>query len=411
MVVSTDIIVAEYAEESLLRDSEDSPECKTEAEDCVAFHSFEEMGLPRELLRGIHSYGFEHPSNIQQRAILPVLQGRDVVAQAQSGTGKTAAFAIGTLARVDFGRLACQVLVLAPTRELALQIKAVAAALGSYLNARCYACIGGTARRVDMEHLRAGQHVVVGTPGRVLDMVRSGCLGIACLKSVVLDEADEVLSWGFQDQIYAIFRTVHPEVQACLFSASLPKDVLQLSEKFLRTPVHVLASSEEPTLEGVQQFFVAVERDEWKLEVLCDLYEAFTIAQCIVYCSSQRRAEALAQALRARDFPASVLHAGIEREERRLVMREFRTGTSRILLCTDVLSRGIDVQQVNLVINYDVPVSSESYLHRIGRSGRFGRKGTAINFVTSKDSRMMREIERRYAMEMEELPADIADRI
>lgn len=373
--------------------------------------SFDDMDLPEALLRGIYAFGFERPSPIQQRAVQPVREGRDTLGQAQSGTGKSAAFLVGVLGRLDVERSACQALVLAPTRELALQTQQVAGALAHYLGARCHACVGGTARRCDMQALRQGQHVVVGTPGRVLDMIEAGALGVACLRAMVLDEADEMLSCGFKDQMYRVFRLLHPEVQVCLFSATMPPEILELTEKFMREPVRILAKREELTLEGINQYFVALEREEWKLDVLCDLYESLTIAQCIIYCNTQRKADGLADELRKRDFTVSVMHAGLEQGERQLVMREFKSGSSRVLISTDLLARGIDVQQVSLVINFDIPRSIESYLHRIGRSGRFGRKGTAINFVTTRDVRQVRDIERHYATQIEELPADIADRM
>mmetsp|Transcript_4149 Transcript_4149/g.12116 ORF Transcript_4149/g.12116 Transcript_4149/m.12116 type:complete len:395 (-) Transcript_4149:222-1406(-) len=376
-----------------------------------AFDSFDDMNLQDGLLRGIYSYGFEKPSAIQQRAIRPIIDGRDTIGQAQSGTGKTAAFLVGALARTDFGQHMCQALVLAPTRELALQIQKVACALGDYLGIRCHVCIGGTARRDDLQALRSGQHVVVGTPGRVLDMIQKGALGIASLKVLILDEADEMLSYGFKDQIYSVFKILHPEVQVCLFSATLAPDILDLTSKFMRDPVRILVKKDELTLEGIQQFYVAIEREDWKLDILCDLYETLTITQSIIYCNTQRKADRLSQEMAKRDFTVSVMHAGLDQDERRLVMQEFRSGSSRVLISTDLLARGIDVQQVSLVINYDLPPNTANYLHRIGRSGRFGRKGFAINFVTLKEVPTMRDIERHYATQIEELPADIADRI
>lgn len=383
----------------------------TGAEEYPAHDSFDDMGLPDGLLRGIYSYGFEKPSAIQQRAIMPILDGRDTIGQAQSGTGKTATFMVGALALVDFNVAACQALVVAPTRELAMQIQKFTSALGDYLGVRCHACIGGTARRHDMESLREGQHVVVGTPGRVLDMVEKGSLGVTSLRVFILDEADEMLSSGFKEQIYRIFKTLHPEVQVCLFSATMPHDILELTKKFMRDPVRILVKTDELTLEGIQQFYVAIEKEAWKLETLCDLYETLTITQSIIYCNTQRKADQLAYEMRKRDFTVSVMHAGLDQEERQLIMREFRSGSSRVLISTDLLARGIDVQQVSLVINYDLPESTENYLHRIGRSGRFGRKGMAINFLTNRDVRRMQDIERHYATQIEELPADIAERI
>mmetsp|Transcript_93407 Transcript_93407/g.302378 ORF Transcript_93407/g.302378 Transcript_93407/m.302378 type:complete len:350 (+) Transcript_93407:148-1197(+) len=317
----------------------------TSSEEYAVTDDFDDMGLPDGLLRGIYAYGFERPSAIQQCAILPVAEGRDTIGQAQSGTGKTATFMIGALARVDFSRSSCQALVLAPTRELALQTQKVANALGYYLGLKCYACIGGTARRTDMTNLRVGQHVVCGTPGRVYDMIESGALGVACLQSIILDEADEMLSHGFKDQIYQIFKMLHPEVQVCLFSATLPPEILALSQNFMRDPVRILVKEAELTLEGINQFYIPLEREEWKLEVLMDLYEALTITQCIIYCNTQRKVDTLAHELKKRDFTVSVMHAGLDQEERQLVMREFRSGSSRVLITTDLLARGIDVQQ------------------------------------------------------------------
>eukprot|EP00933_Yihiella_yeosuensis_P059048 TRINITY_DN5995_c0_g1_i2.p1 TRINITY_DN5995_c0_g1~~TRINITY_DN5995_c0_g1_i2.p1 ORF type:complete len:317 (+),score=72.25 TRINITY_DN5995_c0_g1_i2:134-1084(+) len=291
-----------------------------------AIDSFDDMGLPDELLRGIYSYGFEKPSAIQQRAIVPVMEGRDTLGQAQSGTGKTATFMLGALARIDVSNHSCQALVLAPTRELALQTKLVGSALGDYLNVRIHASIGGTARREDINKLREGQHVVVGTPGRILDMMEKGILGVASLRIFVIDEADEMLSIGFKEQIYKMFKIIHPEVQVCLFSATMPADILELTKKFMRDPVKILVKKDELTLEGIQQFYVAVEKEGWKLDILCDLYETLTISQSIIYCNTQRKADMLADEMTKRDFSVSIMHAGLDQDQRSLVMREFRSG-------------------------------------------------------------------------------------
>jgi translation initiation factor 4A len=383
----------------------------TGAEEYPVFESFDDMGLKDDLLRGIYAYGFERPSAIQQRGIMPVVDGRDMIGQAQSGTGKTATFVVGALQRMDMSTRACQALIMAPTRELALQIQGVTLALGDYLGVRAHACIGGTDRRNDTEKLREGQHLVVGTPGRIFDMIEKRCLRVDELKLFVLDEADEMLSIGFQDQVQRIFKTLPPEVQACLFSATMPVEILDLTKRFMRDPVQILVKRDALTLEGIQQFYVACEREEWKLDVLCDLYETLTISQSIVYCSKRRGAELLEIEMTKRDFTVSVIHADLGQEERSLVLRQFRSGSSRVLISTDLLARGIDVQQVSLVINYDLPTNIENYLHRIGRSGRFGRKGVAINFLTKRDVRSMRDIERHYETQIEELPADIADRL
>jgi len=383
----------------------------TGADEYPVVDSFDDLDLQEGLLRGIYSYGFEKPSAIQQRAIRPVLDGRDTIGQAQSGTGKTATFVIGGLQRIDFGHKACQGLILAPTRELAQQIHKVVLALGDYLKVKCHACIGGTSVRDDIDRLRDGQHVVVGTPGRVYDMISKRHLRIDDLLTFVLDEADEMLSRGFKDQIYDIFKTLPPNVQVCLFSATMPPEILDMTTKFMRDAVRILVKKDELTLEGIRQFYVAIEKEEWKLDTLCDLYETLTITQAIIYCNTRRKVDYLADQMTKRDFTVSTMHAELDQKERDLIMREFRSGSSRVLISTDLLARGIDVQQVSLVINFDLPQNMENYLHRIGRSGRFGRKGVAINFVTNNDVRTMKDIEKYYHTQIEEMPMDIADMI
>jgi translation initiation factor 4A len=383
----------------------------TGADEYPVVDSFDDLDLQEGLLRGIYSYGFEKPSAIQQRAIRPVIDGRDTIGQAQSGTGKTATFVVGALQRIDYSHKACQALILAPTRELANQIFKVVLALGDYLKVRCHACIGGTAVRDDIDKLREGQHVIVGTPGRVFDMLSKRNLNIDNLLTFVLDEADEMLSRGFKDQIYDIFKTLPPNVQVCLFSATMPPEILDMTSKFMRDAVRIHVKKDELTLEGIRQFYVAIEKEDWKLDTLCDLYETLTITQAIIYCNTRRKVDYLADQMGKRDFTISTMHADMDQKERDLVMREFRSGSSRVLISTDLLARGIDVQQVSLVINFDLPPNMENYLHRIGRSGRFGRKGVAINFVTNNDVRSMKDIEKYYHTQIEEMPMDIADMI
>merc|ERR1712087_623790 len=290
------------------------------------------------------------------------------------------------------------------------QIQKVALALGDYSHIKCHCCIGGTSVRDDIDKLREGQHLVVGTPGRVYDMIGKRHLRVDDLITFVLDEADEMLSRGFKDQIYDIFKTLPPNVQVCLFSATMAPEILDLTTKFMRDAVRILVKKDELTLEGIRQFYVAIEKEEWKIDTLCDLYETITITQSIIYCNTRRKVDFVAEEMAKRDFTVSVMHADLDQAERSLVIREFRFGSSRVLLSTDLLARGIDVQQVSLVINYDLPHCTENYLHRIGRSGRYGRKGVAINFVTDRDVRTMRDIEKHYDTQIEELPADIADR-
>jgi len=373
--------------------------------------SFDSMNLRDDLLRGIYAYGFEKPSAIQQRAILPCIKGFDCIAQAQSGTGKTATFSVSILQRIDPKSPHTQALVLAPTRELAQQIQKVVLALGDYMNVSCHACIGGTVLRDDMRRIEAGVSIIVGTPGRVFDMINRRVLDPSHIKMFVLDESDEMLSRGFKDQIYDIFRYLPTEVQVVLLSATMPAEVLDVTKKFMRDPKTILVKKEELTLEGIKQFFVNVEKEDWKLDTLCDLYETLTITQAVIFCNTRRKVDWLTEKMHEKDFTVSALHGDMSQKERDVIMREFRSGSSRVLITTDLLARGIDVQQVSLVINYDLPTNRENYIHRIGRGGRFGRKGVAINFVTLEDSRTLLDIEEHYRTSIEQMPLNVADLI
>lgn len=371
--------------------------------------TFDSLGLKEDLLRGIYSYGYEKPSAIQQRAILPVTKGRDVIAQAQSGTGKTATFSIGVLQSIDTSLRETQALILAPTRELATQTQSVVLALGDYMNVQVHACIGGTKVGEDVKKLDYGQHVVVGTPGRVFDMIRRQNLRTRNIKMLVLDEADEMLSRGFKEQIYDIYRYLPPNTQIVLVSATLPAEVLDITTKFMTDPVKVLVKRDELTLEGIKQFFVAVEKEDWKFDTLCDLYDTLTITQAVIFCNTKRKVDWLTEKMREANFTVSAMHGEMPQKERDAIMQEFRSGASRVLITTDVWARGIDVQQVSLVINYDLPFNREAYLHRIGRSGRFGRKGVAINFVTEEDVKVLHDIEQYYSTQIDEMPMNVTD--
>jgi len=383
-------------------------EFETNWDDIV--ESFDDMNLKENLLRGVYAYGFEKPSAIQMRGIKPVIEGRDTIAQAQSGTGKTATFVISALQIIDEKTRDCQVLVLAPTRELAQQIHKVSTHLGDYMrNVHSHACVGGTAVRDDIRIMQSGVQLVVGTPGRVNDMINRNALKLDHLKLFCLDEADEMLSRGFKDQIYDVFQYLPANVQVCLFSATMPIEILGITSRFMRDPVKILVKKEQLTLDGIKQFYVAVEQENYKLDTLCDLYETLTITQAIIYCNTRRKVDWLTDKMGQRDFTVSAMHGDMTQQERELIMKEFRSGSSRVLIATDLLARGIDVQQVSLVINYDLPSNRENYIHRIGRSGRFGRKGVAINFVTTDDVRTLREIEQFYNTKVEEMPMDVAD--
>ena len=252
-------------------------------------------------------HSFERPSAIQQRAIVPVVKGHDVIAQAQSGTGKTATFSISILQKPDMSIKGTQALILAPTRELAQQIQKVVIALGDYMNIECHACVGGTDVRQDMATLQSGVHVVVGTPGRVQDMINRRAFRTDNIKIFCLDEADEMLSRGFKDQIYEVFQLLPQDTQVVLLSATMPAEVLEVTKKFMRDPVRILVKRDELTLEGIKQFYIAVEKEEWKLDTLCDLYETVTITQAVIFCNTRRKVDWLTEKMHSREFTVSAM--------------------------------------------------------------------------------------------------------
>ncbi|EZG85643.1 DEAD box ATP-dependent RNA helicase [Gregarina niphandrodes] len=381
------------------------------SEECKMIKSFDDLDLKPELLRGLMSYGLEKPSAVQQRAIWPILTGRDVIVQSQSGTGKTCVFCLGSLQCISVTKKNPQVIILSPTRELAEQSQKVCLALGDYLNAQVHCCIGGKSVRDDVSALEAGVQIVSGTPGRVFHMISLRHLNCKDVKMLVLDEADEMLSRGFKTQVYEIYRHLPPDLQVVLVSATLPHEVLELSTKFMKDPFKVLVNRDELTLEGIRQFFVSVEKEAWKFDTLTDLYDTLVITQAVVFCNTTEKVDWLAQKMTQLNFTVVKMHGSMPQAERDAVMAQFRRGDKRVLITTDVWGRGIDVAQVSLVINYDLPTNRELYIHRIGRSGRFGRRGVAINFVKNEDVRILRDIEQYYSTQIDEMPMNVTDLI
>ncbi|CAF3707687.1 unnamed protein product [Rotaria sp. Silwood1] len=369
------------------------------------------MNLREPLLRGIYGYGLERPANVQQHALKPCISGYDVIAQAQAGTGKTITFIIAVLQQLNVDCKDCQALILVPTRELAQEIHRVVLALGEHMHVTCHACVGGVNSREDMKQLEAGVQVVVGTPGRTYDMLNRSALRSENIKMFVLDEADELLSRGFKEQIYDVFTALPENVQVIVVSATMPCDLLEITAKFMNDPVKVLIKREERTLDGIRQFYVNIEREEWKLDTLYELFDTLTITQTVIFCNTCRKIDWLTEKLRARNLTVSALHLNMDAKQRNDAIKEFRTGSSRILVRADTLEGDTDIPQVSLVINYDLPTDRESYIHRIGRSGAFGRKGVAINFTTNDERQTLHHIEQYYNTQIEELPMDFADLI
>ena len=373
------------------------------------YESFDEMGLKDDLIRGVYSYGFENPSKIQQLAIVPMSKHTDILAQSQSGTGKTGAFVVGSLSVVDTSIKAPQVLVLCPTRELSQQTERVAKALGTYMNLKVLSATGGNQLRNDISTLKAGAQFIVGTPGRIFDLIRRGDLSVEHIKYVILDEADQMLEDLFAEQIKAILDNKFPSTtRLALFSATMPQNVIEIAEHYLSNPARMLLPPDEVTLDGIKQYYVELEREDWKLPVLLDLYQQIAVNQALIYVNKRQKAEWLAKQLSAQGFTLEYIHGEMEVGERKKRMDDFRSGTVRVLISTDLLARGIDVQQVSLVVNYELPVQRENYVHRIGRSGRYGKKGVAVNLVYGDERNTLKEIERHYSTTISELPEDLA---
>jgi len=365
--------------------------------------------ISEELMRGIYAYGFDSPSVIQRKALLTIFDKKDIIAQAQSGTGKTGVFTIGVLQKVNTEINKTQAMILAPTRELAKQIYDVITSIGSMVkNIRFHLLIGGTSTDEDAHQLKTIMpHIIVGCPGRVYDMMRRNHIISKDINLLVLDEADEMLSVGFKDQIYNIFQYLSADIQVGLFSATMPNELQSLTDKFMRNPVRILVKSEMLTLEGIKQYYVALNDDTQKYATLKDIFNIISMSQCIIYCNSIKRVMDLTDAMINDGFPVCCIHSNMDKTKRDEAYTDFKAGKHRVLISSNVTSRGIDVQQVRTVLNFDLPKCIFNYLHRIGRSGRWGRKGTAINFVTRWDIKTMKDIERHYHTIVEELPSNI----
>lgn len=368
--------------------------------------NWDDLDIHSELLRGIYAYGFEKPSPIQRKAIKPMIMKKDIIAQAQSGTGKTATFTIGALSNVDTAVQSVQVLILSPTRELSRQTANVIQSIGSMMeDLRVQVLVGGNSIDEDTHKLKSTvPHIIAGCPGRVYDMMRRNSIVTKKIKLVILDEADEMFSSGFKEQVYNIFQYFNKDIQVALFSATLPSYINTIVSKIMRDPVRVYVKAEQLTLEGISQYYVALDDDRQKYATLKDLYSYISMSQCIIYCNSLKRVQDLYDAMMQDNFPVCRIHSGMEKEERENAFSDFRTGKYRVMISSNVTARGIDIQQVSVVINFDIAKCVHTYLHRIGRSGRWGRKGVGINLITRRDITKMKEIEMYYACQINELP-------
>ena len=375
--------------------------------DLVETTSFDEMGLPDDLLRGIYGHGFEKPSKIQSFAIVPIAKGRDLIAQAQSGTGKTGTFVIGSLSRVDPKVKKPQVLILVHVRELAQQIAKVASAIGSAMKLKVLCAVGGNSLRDDIRCLEEGAQFIVGTPGRVFDLVNRNVLDRSEMRVLIMDEADQMLEDLFYKQVMCILEKGFPTTTTvALFSATMPDKVVEVANKILNDPVRILIPPTAVRLEGIQQFYINLDREDHKFECVCDLYKHLNITQAVIFCNKRQKAEMLAEKMGAQGYPITCLHGELEKGERARRMEQFIKGATRVMIATDIIARGIDVQQISLVINYELPTNTENYVHRIGRAGRYGRKGTTINLLLPEEEAAMTDISTLYGMSLERFPED-----
>jgi translation initiation factor 4A len=381
-----------------------------------SYKSFDDMGLSDEILRGIYAYGFEKPSAIQEKAIVPMTLGRDILAQAQSGTGKTGTFVIGGTGRIDAARNEVQMVVISPTRELAEQTASVARGIGHYAGIRVHTATGGPPVAADLEVLNQKStaaaphvpHILVVTPGRFYDLLHRKAVNPQTVRVLVMDEADQMLEARFRDQIHCILSLRWPNTtQVALLSATMIPELVEVAKSLLRDPVEILLPPDEVSLDGIKQWYVEVKREEEKLSTLCDLYDHLNIQQATIFVNTRQKAEWLADQMRRRGFDLNFIHGEMDVKERKERMADFRAGRCRVLISTDLLARGIDVQAISVVINYELPTQHENYIHRIGRSGRFGRKGASINLVSEREMYTQAEIERFYDRKVLPLTVDL----
>lgn len=381
----------------------------TELSSDDVFNKWEDknLNLKDELLKGIYSYGYERPSDIQKKGIIPFLSGKDIISQAQSGTGKTGTFVISLLQKLDASKEETQGIILVPTRELVLQTYNIAKHISSNMNIKIKTLFGGTPVNDDIEDLKENTyHIIIGCTGRVYDMLKRGLIDNKTIHTLIIDEADEMLSFGFKNQVRSIFEYIDGNVQVALFSATMPGEILEVTNNFMIDPIKILIKSEELNLKGISQFKLCIRNDKDKYETIKDIFDSVSISQCIIYCNSVRRVYDLYEAMKEDGYPVIYIHSNMKRQERQENFREFSAGKYRVLISSDLTSRGIDIQQVAIVINFDIPNNKHTYLHRIGRSGRWGRKGLAINFITKRDNNALKHIENWYKVEINDLPED-----
>ena len=372
-------------------------------------NNFDDLKLSPELIKGVYLHGFTQPTPIQIKGINSITTGKDCILQSQSGTGKTATFLLGVMNRLDTTETGCQGVIITPTRELADQVFVVASNLAKYTNFKITKCVGGTNVYQNRDELKNAT-LVIGTIGRLSHMINEKKINSHKVKFVVLDEADDLLANGVNDKLQFILDKIPCGVQIVLISATMSNNVFSISKIFMHDPIKILLKNNEVIIDLITQFYVDVETEESKFDTLLDLYNLVSAAQTIIFCNTIRKVEWLEQQLKLNNFTITTIHSNMNQSERDNIVKEFRDGNTRLLLTTDLLSRGIDIPQVNMVINYDLPPNKETYVHRIGRCGRFDKKGVAITLVKSTDPcdiKTFNRMKHYYNMDIKEMPISI----
>lgn len=372
-------------------------------------NTFEDFCLNRNILKGIYEKGWEFPSPVQESSIPVALTHRDILARAKNGTGKTGAYAVPLLESIDTTLNKIQAIVLVPTRELALQTSQICIELAKHTAIKVMPAIGGTPLKEDLIRLSQGLHVLIGTPGRLVDLFDRGLLDLSKCKTVVLDEADKLLSEHLKCAVEQLLNSVDENRQIMVYSATYPVTVQSFLQKHLRNPFQVNLM-ETLTLKGITEYYAYVE-EKYKVHCLNTLFSKLQVCQSIIFCSSAQRVELLAKKITELGYSCYYIHARMPQQDRNRVFHDFRNGCCRNLVCTDIFTRGIDIPTVNVVINFDFPEFSDNYLHRVGRSGRFGHLGIAINLITSNDRWTLKKIENELKTEIKPIPKEIDKRL
>lgn len=373
---------------------------------------FDNLNLNSDLIKGVYLYGFTKPSSIQINGIQSINTGKDCLLQSQSGTGKTATYLLGVLNKIDQNSASlskCQAIVITPTRELSDQVYNVATNLSKFTKIKIIKCVGGTDMIENRENIKKA-HLIIGTEGRIIHMIKEKRFNIHNIKLIVLDEVDEMFSEGINENIEFIFEKCPVNIQCCMISATMSQNVFNISKKFTHDPIKVLLKNSEVVVDLISQFYLNIETEELKFDTLMDLYSLISTYQAIIFCNTIRKVDYIKENLEKNNFEITCIHGKMNQIERDDVIQKFRDGNTRILLTTDLLARGIDIPQVNLVINYDLPPNKETYIHRIGRCGRFDKKGISITMIKMDDPgdvKTFSKMTNYYNMNIKELPDNI----